>query len=300
MALAAAKTLIRPNVQKLLPKVIVFSLLWQSLIIITQFLLQRSLGLWFLGERTFDSSTVNIAHTQIAGVEALRPYGTFPHPNVAAAFLLIYLIILASTKRGKPKFFTVIFSFFAIVITNSQAALLATAAVLISQALKLKKLLFILLAIVSTIFVFFKYLSESQVASIAERLTLAQKALEITSQNPAFGIGSLNFISELSKYNLISIGQIRLLQPVHNVFLLILTENGLIGLLLFVLLLFIVAKNINTRPKLALFVAFLIFASLDHFLWTLQQGQLLLFLSIAYIISKQPNPHRLSYKNSPK
>lgn len=294
MAIASSVSLTRPNIKKHLAKIIALSLLWQSLVIIFQFLAQRSLGLWFLGERSFDAGTVNIAHTQISAIEFLRPYGTFPHPNIAAAFFLIYLIILLAEKREKSKFFLSASSIFAILITNSQAALLAGAAAVISTTAKFQKLLFLALGIFLTITILFKYLSESQVASIAERLTLAQKALEISSQNPAFGIGSLNFINELSKYDLTSIGQIRLLQPVHNVFLLILAENGIIGLLLFLGFLIYVVKNINSRPKLALFIAILVFASVDHFIWTLQQGQLLFWLVVAYILSRQPRSTRVN------
>src|SRR3989344_6813047 len=67
--------------------VLTFSLIWQSALIMLQFSFQRSLGLWFLGERSFSSSTVAIANFQILSTQYLRPYGTFPHPNVAAAFL---------------------------------------------------------------------------------------------------------------------------------------------------------------------------------------------------------------------
>ena len=134
-----------------------------------------------------------------------------------------------------------------------------------------------------------KSVSDFQLATIAERLMLSQTSLDITKVNPLFGVGSGNFILELSKLNLFSLAEIRLLQPVHNVFLLILAENGIIGLLLFVSFLLVIARQITTKPKVAIFIVILVFASLDHFLWTLQQGQLLFWLSAGYILSNQKN-----------
>ncbi|MDO8260674.1 MAG: hypothetical protein Q7T50_04225, partial [Candidatus Magasanikbacteria bacterium] len=57
-------------------KVIAITIVWQSALAITQFLIQKSLGLELLGERSFDTSTVSIAHTQIFGSQFLRAYGT--------------------------------------------------------------------------------------------------------------------------------------------------------------------------------------------------------------------------------
>ncbi|MBI2598865.1 hypothetical protein HYW40_01455, partial [Candidatus Curtissbacteria bacterium] len=61
-------------------------ILIESAILMSQFFLQKSLGLSFLGERSFDTTTPSIAHADLFGNQLLRPYGTFPHPNVAAAF----------------------------------------------------------------------------------------------------------------------------------------------------------------------------------------------------------------------
>ena len=264
--------------------VLTFSLIWQSALIMLQFSFQRSLGLWFLGERSFSSSTVAIAHFQILSTQYLRPYGTFPHPNVAAAFLVIYLAILASYKLPMvPSIFSVL----AVLISHSQAALLALLASVISKTRKIKYLIIEGVLLVLFLWIFFKVLIQSQIASVAERIVLAQAAFDMAKVHPVLGIGSGNFIFELAKLNLISIAEIRLLQPVHNVFLLILAENGIIGLLLFALLLWLILKNATTRSKIALFIILMLFFSFDHFLWTLQQGRLLLAIAIGYIASQE-------------
>src|SRR3989344_113574 len=264
--------------------VMVFSIIWQSALIMLQFIFQRSLGLWFLGERSFTSSTVAIAHFQILGTQYLRPYGTFPHPNVAAAFLVIYLVIITSNKLPVVPS---IFSALAVSITHSQAALLALIAWVILQVRKIKYLIIEGVLLVLFLWIFFKVLIQSQIASVAERIVLMESALEIAKTSPLLGIGSGNFIFELAKLNLFSLSEIRLLQPVHNVFLLILTENGIIGLVLFAFLLWVILKNATTRSKIALFIILMLFFSFDHFLWTLQQGRLLLAIAIGYIASQE-------------
>ena len=284
---AAIISLEKPKIFQFFQRVLTISLVWQAVVIILQFFLQRSIGLWFLGERSFDTSTVNIAHIQILGVQFLRPYGTFPHPNVAAAFFVIGLLLI---WKIKSKLYSVALTA-ALILTGSKAALFS-----LVLAVSLSKLKYLMLGFAVTLlgaWLFLKSITEFQIASIAERLILSQAALDIAVKNILFGVGSNNFILELSKLDLSSLAQIRLLQPVHNVFLLIIAENGLIGFLLFAALLFTVLKNASlpagkakSQLKIILFTIILIFASVDHFFWTLHQGQMLFFLSLSYILSK--------------
>lgn len=258
----------------------------ESLILIAEFILQRSIGLVLLGERVFDTTTSSIAHADFLGSQLLRPYGTFPHPNVAAAFLVFGLILLLGSNRIKKSKFDPASLFIAtgLVVTFSKSALIAFAVALGIIFTKKKGFLILLITLLAAGTLFLRNTSDSALPTISERLVLIQKSLDISLINPLFGVGSNNFILELSKANLFSVSQIRLLQPVHNIFFLILAENGAVGLLLFAALLFVVLKSVDTKTKLALFVSILIFGSIDHFLWTLQQGQLILWLSLGYIV----------------
>jgi hypothetical protein len=71
------------------------------------------------------------------------------------------------------------------------------------------------------------------------------------------------------------------LQPVHNIFVLITAETGVVGLLLFLWLWFATFRRITnyelriTGTLFSLLVIILITGSLDHYWLTLQQGQLL-------------------------
>lgn len=282
LSIACAHTLSNKKIHKTVMRVISFSLIWQSLLILSQFALQKSVGLWIIGERSFTSQTPSIAHVSLFGQQFLRPYGTFPHPNVAGAFLAFGTILTASSHK-----ITRIITTIAIVATfaRTAAAILATAVFLTFS--KTQKLLTLIILTLAAALVGPTILNSIPTASIAERLLLIQSALDIAMTKPLFGVGSNNFIVELAKLDLTSLAETRLLQPVHNVFLLILVENGIIGLLLFTPLMMIVAQNVKGTVKTALFLAILVYASIDHFLWTLPQGQLMFWLTIGYILSEQ-------------
>ncbi len=284
LSVFAAHNFESKNLTKLIPKVIAASLIWQSVVVFLQFLSQRSLGLWILGERTFNTTTPDIAHFELFGYQLLRPYGTFSHPNVLGAFLTVYLIMLTATK---PARLTTLSTIAATLISFSKGAIFALFSAFITTSKNLRQLATGAVILVISVIVFFKLISTSQVASLAERLTLIQAAFNLALKNPLFGIGSNNFIIELAKLDLTSISQIRLLQPVHNIFLLILVENGLVGLLAFSLVLFAVAQKKLTKERTGLFIAILVFASIDHFLWTLEQGLFIFWISIAFLISSQ-------------
>ncbi len=280
-SVATATTLSQKTIIKPAAVVLKFSLMWQGTLVLAQFLLQRSLNLWFIGERNFDASTIGIAHSQLAGSQILRPYGTFPHPNVLAAYLSIGLIILGTPAKRQ------LIAALALILTFSRSAYLVVASAVLISTKKFEYLIIeAVLALAVGLFLT-KQLLESQLSSVAERLLLIQASLDIALVNPLFGIGSNNFILELAKLDLTSLAETRLLQPVHNVFLLIATENGIIGLLLFTAVLFVVSTKINTKTKAILFISILIYATIDHFLWTLHQGQMLLFLTLAYIVGKK-------------
>ena len=289
LAIFASISFSRLKSSNLTSVVFIFSILWQSTVMVLQFVFQRSLGLSFLGERAFDSSTTAIAHSQFFGRQYLRPYGTFPHPNVVSAFLVIYLTIFlfgvtVRLKMRKFQFIYLLVFLVALVLAYSKAAFGAIAIGFLTTLRSSVRLVLIIILGGFLFLLFFRFFPPSQVASIAERLLLSQAAFDIAIKNPILGIGSGNFTLALSRLNLFSLSEIRLLQPVHNVFLLILVENGIVGLLLFVTLLWVVAKSALSRPKIALFMILLVFLSFDHFLWTLQQGQLLLAVSIGFIV----------------
>lgn len=287
--------------------VLKMSVLWQSLLAIAQFTVQGSIGLYFLGERAFDTSTGGIAHAQIFGSQFLRSYGTFPHPNVLAAYLLISIAVLtlwSKPKSRKNKIRTIstdnilfVVTILALVFTFSKTAILLLAFLFILKSKTIKTAILKIIACLFIAYIYLVYFSQTYIETVAERLTLSQAALAIARENLVMGVGSNNFILELAKLNLISIGEVRLLQPVHNVFLLILSENGMTGLLIFAVFIFQVAKKPAQKISICLSALLLVYLAVDHFLWTLQQGQLLLFLTTAIIYGLKSNTQADIFKS---
>lgn len=73
--------------------VIIISAILQSFIAIIQFLLQKSIGLTFLGESIFSVFDPGVAKIVINGDIFVRSYGFFPHPNILGGFLALSLVI---------------------------------------------------------------------------------------------------------------------------------------------------------------------------------------------------------------
>lgn len=285
------------GIKNIVQKVLIFSIVWQSLAAIMQFIFQRAIGLYFLGERSFDVGTSQIAQVNLFGSELLRAYGTFPHPNVLAAFLLISaaaadININLGDKNTRSFAYLVKNNWIIAVLalgllaTFSKTALLLSAVFICLSAKKLNHKLIAISLSLCAFMLYFKFFTQTYIETMAERVMLTQAALDMSLKNLITGIGSNNFIVHLASLNLISIGQVRLLQPVHNVFLLIIAENGLIALfLVFAMLLYIIQKT--TARSLFITTAVLAYMSVDHFLWTLHQGQMLFFLSLALIYSSK-------------
>ena len=125
----------KPNLS-LIAYLLSLGVLYSSLIAITQFFLQRSIGglLWFLGERTFTVDTPGIARFESCRLSVvgcwlfLRPYATFSHANVLGGYLatVLPLIIYKSTKRRRNYFLTtLVLGVTALLLTFSRSAWIA-------------------------------------------------------------------------------------------------------------------------------------------------------------------------------
>lgn len=66
----------------------------QSILGIGQFLINRSLGLRFLGESILGPNIDGVAKIIINSEKYIRAYGTLPHPNILAGFLVVPLFII--------------------------------------------------------------------------------------------------------------------------------------------------------------------------------------------------------------
>lgn len=258
------------------------SVLAESAIAIAQFIKGGTLGFWVLGERTFSISTPAIAKFDFYGRQFLRPYATFPHPNVLAAYMLIVSITLSFLPRNK-----VISSLLSvgalagitIVLTVSRAAILAGFGSALLLLDRKWKIILIIIALLLSPVLFTRYAAVLNFdnLSLIRREQLSEAAFSMWLSSPFFGIGLNNFIPRVSDE--ILVGPNRFLQPVHNIFLLSLAETGILGLLGFLGLIgYTIVRLFKLRTLLLIWTIILFLGLFDHYFLTLPQGYRLLFL----------------------
>lgn len=294
------------------------SMLLQAAIAITQFLKQGSIGgiFYYLGERTFNSLTPGIANVALDHTLILRPYGTLPHPNVLGGYLLIGLILLLKNTplfKNKQKIFLVLVIFVSMIamfLSMSRTALLTGFIVLLFSIAKTfflrqqftinknyLQLVFIFLTSLIIIYTYpplaFRYFhTDWSGEAVVVRAKLIKTALMMFADHPLLGVGLNNFLVKLPEYN--QLHDIPL-QPVHNVYLLIAVETGVMGFLIFSWLLYRLFTRVQNSSALIsdgiqeVFLALLLLGFNDHYLWTLQQGRLLLTFSIILIFARFNN-----------
>jgi len=274
---------------------------------VIQLVLQKSLGgpLYFLGERTFTSGTPGISLYSIFGRFLLRPYSTFSHPNSMAGFVGVAFLFLVGLGQGlnkKPQ--TAILGsaacLGALLLSGSKAAIGGLALVLGVYVLVrerkefFKKALagtttFIVLASMLSPLLSNEILRKNIIfsESFGQRLTLSGLAGELYSQKPLVGLGLNNFIPKAAGLKQTNYYP-WLLQPVHNVPLLVLAETGIVGFGIFVWFLHKLVKKASRMPIIfGLTIIFvLVTASVDHYWLTLQQNQLLLAVFIGAMLRK--------------
>ncbi len=288
------------ELNSLLSKPLIIGIAVESVISIGQFLLGKTLGFWILGERTFNISTPGISKFDFYGIQFLRPYGTFPHPNVLAAYLLIVCLIIFLVKSSKIRFnaLAYILSFVVVVLSISRSVIVVAVSLVFLMIRGKKLWFFCLLILLISPILYVRYASLVGVDNLTliRREQLAESAIKIFWHSPIFGIGINNFIPFASS-QLIA-GPSRFLQPVHNIFLLSLAETGIVGTLGFLIfigvpmyLLFKFRSFINNwKEYMYIWIIIIFLGIFDHFFLTLPQGYRLLFmvwgLSLA-LVSKE-------------
>lgn len=262
------------------------ALVSQSMLAIFQFIAGKTLGLWILGERTFTLTTPGIAKFDFYGRQLLRPYATFPHPNVLSAYLLISILLNCVLQKGTKKIqVQSILGAAALLLTFSRVTIFAGFVSGIYFLNKRWKVILILTAFLLSpiLFTRFSAVLNYDNLSLLRRAELSFSAFQSFISAPVLGIGLNNFIPYLA--NQLTAGPNRFLQPVHNIFLLTLAESGIIGFLGLLGLigypiwrLFKRRISYKHRTIMLIWLVILFLGLFDHYFLTLPQGQRLLFL----------------------
>ena len=273
---------------------ITIAIVYSSLIAITQFVLQHSIGgiFWYLGERSFDITTPGIARinwcwpTAMQCIELLRPYATFPHPNVLAGFLIISICIcLYNRKINFLNVFSMTVGVIALILTFSRSAWIIGAIGMCSIVFFIqKKRIWIigLLVCIGLLFrlpYFFSLFQQSESVIIRNELSLA--AISMWIKYPLIGVGLNAFLVQLPEF--ISSRYMFFLQPPHSIYLLVLSELGIIGVCSIGWLIYkLITKMLRLPNKIPLVILLIygLLGTIDHYPLTVQQGQLLTTLVI--------------------
>jgi O-antigen ligase len=230
----------------------------------------------------------------------LRAYGAFSHPNVLAGYLSVglilnwILIIKQKLESKKDLYLKLVLIFSSLIIllglllTFSRGAMISLLIILVGYILLYYKKLqsdekynFIKIFAYSLvlsgmiIFTFNKpFLARMtgdgklETKSNSERVSYFKESYKLFKQAPLLGVGIGNYTlavhdkidNQRTSWNY---------QPVHNVYLLILNELGIVGFAILFFLLYAILKNSNMGTKFYAPTLFILLIFLfDHYFWT--------------------------------
>ncbi len=285
----------------MITRVFAGSVIFLSFVAFLQWFLQSSVfsSYLFFGEQPYNMFSTNIALTNFFGELKIPPYSIFRHPNIFGGFLSVLLVwIFYRVFYEKAGFFYKL-SFFvgtvALFLTSSEVAMasLILGVLFVSLIRKFgKKGVLFSLSLTFLIFMlglflhFFPQLGiYSDYPSIFRRANLQRSAYMMLDENALFGVGLNNFTVRVEDF-LPATQVLRFIQPVHNIFVLVFSETGIFGLILFVSMLLYSLVNLLRQPfgiPAILFVSllqFFILGSFDHYLFTVHQTQTLVWLTL--------------------
>lgn len=250
---------------------------------------------WF-GERRFSFTTIGIAQMSVLGQGLIRSYGTFSHPNSMAGFLLVSLGLWVKYykdfKLNKMWWWVVVWlAVMGMILSGSRivwALMVVTMIVSFVRVFK-KKLgwskLVGYLAVIGGLFLIVvglvgvNYRTSDFVGgwdsdSLSKRVSLNIAAVKMWRENFMLGVGAGNFIPKLPEYQ--SDNKFYWLQPVHNMFLLLGTEIGMLGIIITVWVFKDIWSNKNFRKMGLIWGLIIITGMMDHYWITLPQNSWLL------------------------
>ena len=301
--------------KKLFILLFILGIFFESLLSLGQYFNKGSFQglLYFLGERSFNQQTPGIANASINGELMLRPYGTFSHPNILSGYILLSSVLILSFKETLNKNLiklVLIFSTLGIFISFSRVAMVTWIIFLLTYFLiamvkKYKNLklntTFLKegLMVLSIVLIFFLILLSNSIVlerftlfsfsdeSVTQRVSLINSSFNMIIKSPVFGVGINNFLNNLEP----EFNNPILIQPVHNIFLLVFSQIGIIGFFAFMYLFFksftrVIALNKNIFIKLSLLTVIILIGLFDHYLLTIQQTQILFTIIVSCCLLK--------------
>lgn len=290
---------------------------------IWQFITQSSFASTWLGLAEHNSNMLGTSVVEAIAPDGiterwLRAYGSLDHPNIFGAFVAIALIMTVwlwftrTQKRKKIENYfllaSTIFLSAGVLVSFSRTAWIVALGGIIAliichldqikkQKLETLSVLGVILAIFLFLFSQYHYIfltrfnpsERLEQISTSERQVGLKESIHLWTEKPLQGFGLSTYTLALSKEDTFQPSWYY--QPVHNIFLLVLVEVGIIGLILLVLILrqlwYSLYEKTSWSQKglgIALAFALLMIALFDHWLWSLHFGILLTASLFALLI----------------
>jgi O-antigen ligase len=290
---------------------VVYASIIQGSLAINQFITNSVVGNKWLGMSSQDPSILGVPAVEVNGERILRAFGSFPHPNILAGFLIVslFLIIYLYTRNKKmQKMISLVFviNFMALLTTLSRGAIVAFVVGLVVMAFFVgkdkivsratTKFAIIAVFILVLFTVSFPGLmvtrsmstNEIEVKSNEQRMSQYSEFAEIYKNNWVYGVGIGNYT--LAKYELNPNLHGGEYQPIHNTYLLIIAELGLMGVAIILLFVFYILNELRNYKKwshekvvaFSILVALMITGVFDHYAWDFWSGVVMLALVIVY------------------
>lgn len=271
---------------------------------------------WWLGERRFTYGGIGIAQMRFLDEGWIRAYGTFSHPNSMAGFLLLSWWWWKNeikkrklvSRMEKTWYWIVNWSaILGIILTGSRIVWVLTIVLLVAEQFqKLKPvskfrereirmkyfketlgkillgggIIMLVLGVISIDYRISDFVGGWDVNSWNKREMLGLAAVKMVEKSPLFGVGAGNFVVSLPKFQ---IGNFYWMQPVHNIFLLIWSEVGALGIIMFLVLSVDKFKKFEWKKQLWFLVIVGVTGMLDHYWLTLPQNTWLLAMILGLI-----------------
>jgi len=293
-----AKKMLKTLKEKFILTALLLSGLFELFLSLIQLINKHSVQgiFYYFGERLLSLSTPGIAKVSIQGVEFLRPYGTFSHPNSSSGFfLLLYFFVLIYKKFNRYLIFKYLFllvSSLLIFLSFSKIAilvyLLLNYVYLLFSIRSFKKICKPCLLARTTVILIISIIflqATTDPLTINKRIELMKNSITIILRYPIFGVGLGSYLLEQTKFS--SKFYLFFNQPVHNIFLLFISETGLLigGFLLYQLVSQLIWRRLTKDQWLLIFV--IVFTGFfDHYWLTLNQNFLLAGLVMGAILSR--------------
>ena len=248
------------------------AVVWTTALAIGQFINQKTLFGWqFLGEPIYSLGTGGVKKIFLFGQQLVAPMATFPHANVMGAFGLLTFFILS---RQKNKLF-IVAKYCSLILVGLSFSLPVWLITLYLLSRKFKPAYATLILSIIGVFSLLITYYLLPITSFYRRLNLARHSLTIIKNHPFFGVGWGGFVRHLPPSTF--------MQPVHNVFLLVLAELGIIGATGLVLVAREFLKNFKIRNYILLATIYLLLATIDHYFWTTTQGIYMLWVIVSLL-----------------